>query len=138
MMVASLSKITYGQEMTDSLYNTIKKDDVKKLSLLITKENINTCYTNTFNTTISETIKLGAVKCFEFLLRKGADVNKGCGYKEPLYFVCKYGNLEMLLKLIKRGANIDPPKYEGKYTLLEYAQKYNNEPIIKYLKSLKK
>ncbi|RZK01654.1 MAG: ankyrin repeat domain-containing protein [Flavobacterium sp.] len=119
--------------MTDSLYNTIKKDDVDKLSKLITRENINVCYSNTLNTPISLTIQLDAANCFEYFLKKGADVNESCDYKVPLYFACKYGDLVMFKKLIKYGASLNPPLYENT-TSLEYAEEYNNQPIVEYLK----
>ncbi len=136
VMVLMLFKISYSQSMPDSIYYAIKKDDAVKLAKFVSKENINACYWKTY-TALSQAVKDKAVRCVDLLLKKGANVNESCNYKPAIYMACKYGTLEILKKLAANGANLNPPKYENQ-TLLEYAEEYGNQPIIQYLKSLKK
>ena len=137
LICAFFSNLVKAQQQSDDVRAILQKDDVEKLSQLLRITSIDSCYQNMY-TMLSMSIQSKAPKCFDLLMKKNADPNISCDYKAPVFLVCKYGDLNMLKKLEKKGANLIPPKYEGKYTLLEYAQKYNNQPIINYLKSLKK
>lgn len=74
----------------------------------------------------------------KFLLENGADVNAVSavmGYSS-LYFATKYGYLDLVKLLIKKGAN--PFELSrNKETLLDIAKKNKHESLVEYLSSLK-
>jgi ankyrin len=124
----------------------VKDNDAAKLATLLTKDNLNNCYTegSYSYSLLSQAVRLNARKCFDLLIQKGADVNISCdGYVPPLMHAAKYGRLDMVKILISKGANVNY-KYDGEYkpavgdTPLSYAIKYNQTAVADYLKSLAK
>jgi ankyrin repeat protein len=115
-------------------------DDSTLLATFVTKANVNDCYGN--YSVLSQTIRVGAIKCFYFLLGVGADVNKSCnGYVPPLMHAAKYGRLEMVKVLVAKGADVHY-KYEGNgpaegQTPLSYAEMFQKMDVVAYLKSVK-
>ena len=143
-LVASVSK-GFAQESQvlppPVVLEAISDDDSVKLATFVTKDNVNECYGK--YSILSHAVRIGSMKCFDFLIGKGADVNKVCdGYVPPLMHAAKYGRLEMAKKLIARGADAHY-KYNGQQedligeTPLSYAQKFQKDDMVLYLKSLK-
>lgn len=145
LMIAlcGLAATGFAQEINPpkEVVDALMKDDSVKLSTFVTKDNINACYGN--YSVLSHAIRFGAIKCFNLLIGEGADVNKSCnGYVPPLMHAAKYGRLEMVKVLVAKGADVNY-KYEGDYvpaqgqTPLSYAQIYNKNDVVAYLRSLK-
>lgn len=121
----------FAQDKTDI---AIVTDDLRQLQLLMVPDSINNCG-NTY-TALSLAIKARSFQCFEWLLSKGADVNKACGKgKAPIFVAAKFGTLDMLKALEKHGADMKAT-YKGK-TLMEYAKEEENTYFIKYLEGKK-
>jgi len=145
LLLTACSFIAAAQEMPASLNEAIKTDDATKLVALVTKDNINNCYTEKGwgYSLLAQTIRANAKKCFDYLIAQGADANRACdGYVPPLMHAAKYGRLEMVKILVAKGAKTDY-QYNGDYELadgetpLTYAQKNNQAEVAAYLQSLK-
>jgi ankyrin repeat protein len=136
-----LSASVRAQQMPAEITSALQVDDTVKLSIVLTKDNINACYGN--YSVLSDAIRNNAANCFNWLIKNGADVNKSCsGYVPPLMHAAKYGRFEMVKILVAKGANINY-KYEGSFepangqTPITYAEKYQHQDIADYLKSIK-
>lgn len=145
VFVLSFSRL-FAQADLPKLSAALYTDDTVKLAAMINPGNINDCYKESSGfsySALSEAIRFHAAKCFNWLIAKGADVNKSCdGYVPPLMHAAKYGSLEMVKALIAKGADKNY-RYEGNYgpadgeTPLSYAEKNNQKEIADYLRSLK-
>jgi ankyrin repeat protein len=117
LFLAAITRMAFAQEIPSAMKAALKTDDPVKLSTLISKDNINNCYTegDWQYSLLAQTIRANAKKCFELLILQGADVNKACeGYVPPLMHAAKYGRLEMVKVLVAKGANIHY-QYDGDY-----------------------
>lgn len=128
------TQLAYAQAMPDSIFYAIKKDNNVQLSKYINKNNLDSCYWQSYSA-LTFSLKNGAPKCVNFLLKKGASVNGGCNRKSPLYFICKYSDLKMFKRFLAKGAVLSTAKYNGQ-SLIDYAEKYENYEIVAYLKSI--
>lgn len=131
-----MSICSFAQHEENEITKAVEKDDIETVKRLVTAENINEC--DGEYTYLSNAIRNNSAKCLEWLLDNGADVNKGCEEKKPpVFLVCKYGNLDLMKKLISKGAKLEEAQYGG-WKLLDYAKKYDNKEIIRYLEKQKK
>lgn len=141
LFLGPVSKLS-AQEMSSGLNKAIEIDNTDSLAKYLNKTKINECHG--FYSLLSQTVRFNHTKCFQYLIVKGADVNKICNdYVPPLMHAVKYGRLEMVKALIKAGA--DPNyTYNGAMENLKgatpytYAQKYEQKEILAYLNTLKK
>jgi len=136
----ALSVPAKAQELPAEINSALKVDDSVKISVVITKTNINDCYGN--YSVLADAIRYNSIKCFIWLLENGADVNKICnGYVSPLMHAAKYGNLDMVKMLVAKGAKINY-QYTGDYgpakgkTPATYAEMFGHQEIADYLRSL--
>lgn len=137
-----LSNSVFAQKLSDEqLVAVFNRDNADQLDSLVSPKNVNECY-STYSL-LSHAIRFGAEKCFDTLIKKGADVNRICeGYIPPLMHAAKYGRLEMVKKLIGKGAKVDYV-YEGEIpelkgmTPLKYAEVNGQMEVVEYLKKLK-
>jgi len=128
------------------LNNILTRDDATQLASVLNKGNIDTCFKESSGWSycpLSETIRFRAIKCFNWLISHGADVNRSCdGYVPPLMHAAKYGTLDMVKTLIAKGADKNY-QYSGNYlpadgqTPTTYAEKCGQNEIADYLNSLK-
>jgi ankyrin repeat protein len=141
-----LTTLLHAQDTFQNLSVALRADDTVKLAAVINQNNINDCYKETSGWSycaLSEAIRNRAPKCFDWLIDKGADVNKSCdGYVPPLMHAAKYGSLAMVKKLIAKRADKNY-HYTGNYgpangeTPASYAEKCGQNEIADYLRSLK-
>jgi thiol-disulfide isomerase/thioredoxin len=128
----------YTHPLPEAVLLRIMDDDVKALDPYLSKDKINECYHEGYGyTLLSLSIKVGAKKCFDLLLSKGANVEKTCEYKTPLMYAAKAKNMEMVKALIKAGANPNAVNSENE-NVMHYAKKYQFQEMIDYLNALKK
>lgn len=123
-----------AQELTDAHKKMLKYDDLANYSAIVSKENINTCYSieNNSYSLLALSIKMNSSKIFEKLISDKADLEKVCDGKTPLMFAAKYGNLEFAKKLLENGAKKETKTEKG-YSALDYAKKYYKGEIVKLL-----
>jgi ankyrin repeat protein len=145
LTLCAITSTVFAQQMPADMIAAIKTDDSAKLATLITKDNVNSCWLEGEwqYSTLAQTIRANAMRCFNLLISLGADVNKSCaGYVPPLMHAAKYGHLDMVKILVAKGADINY-KYSGDYTPavgqtpLTYAEKFNQTAVADYLRSLK-
>jgi len=125
--------LSIAQELTKDVYLAIKNDNVNALKNQINSEDYNLCYNikDDKYALLSLTIKAKATKCFDFLVsEKSIDLNINCSGKTPLLYAAKYGQLDMLKRLIKKGADTTY-KNKGK-SALDYAKRYGHKEIVSY------
>jgi ankyrin repeat protein len=134
----------FAQEMPAEMSAAIKADDSVKLATLLTNENVSACFQegSWMYSPLSQAVRHNAMKCFNLLIAKGANVNKACdGYVPPLMHAVKYGRLDMVRILVAKGADTHY-KYSGDYTPadgqtpLTYAEKNNQSAVAAYLRSV--
>lgn len=134
-----------AQEMPQAISEAINSDDPAALGSYISSSNVDACYFigDWQYTVLSQSIRKGAKKCFDFIIERKADVNKACeGYVPPIMHAAKYGRIDMIKVLVEKGANTTFT-YSGSYgpakgeTPLSYAEKYNQAEVATYLRSLK-
>jgi ankyrin repeat protein len=132
-------------DMPKPIWYAIQSDDSTKLRLLVTKDNINTCYhAEQMNfTMLLLTTHYNAIKCAGMLTDRGADVNKICdGNLPPLLMAAQYGHLDMVKILVEHRANVkyvykgDDDTNPGE-TALSYAEKGGHKDVADYLRSIK-
>ncbi|GEN67511.1 MULTISPECIES: ankyrin repeat domain-containing protein [Chryseobacterium] len=123
-----------AQELTHEHKQMLKYDNTAYFPTLVNKENINTCYQieNNAYTLLGLTIKMNSKEVFQKLIDEKADIEKACDGKTPLMFAAKYGNTELLKKLLINGAKKDTKTEKG-YTALDYAKKYEKPEAVKLL-----
>ena len=80
-------------------------------------------------------IKEKANTSFDYLIAKGANVEKACAGKTPLMYAAKYGNLAIAKALIKAGAMPNAENSKGQKAL-DYAIKHEQKELQAYLESL--
>lgn len=135
-------RMAMAQSLPADITTALKTDDTAAMVKFVTSDNLNTCYGQ--YSLLSQTIRYGAKKCFDYLIARGANVNVSCqGYVPPLMHAAKYGRLDMVKELVAKGA--DPNyTYNGDYepakgqNPLAYAEKYNQKDVADYLRSVKK
>ncbi len=123
-----------AQELTKDTFLAFKADNVSSLKSHISDKDLNACFevNEAQYTLLSISIKMGASKCFEYLLNQETiELNKTCGGKTAAQYTAKYGKLEMLKQLKKAGANLSNTINDK--SVLDYAKKYKQEEIITYL-----
>ena len=128
--------ISQAQELTKDISLAIKNDNISALKSQITPEEYNLCFSakETQYALLSLTIKANATACFDFLMMQElVDTNINCTGKTPLIYTAKYGQLEMLKKLIKNGAD-QTIKNKGR-SVLDYAKKYEHQEIVDFLEN---
>ncbi len=144
IILMAMTQTCFAQVLPADIYAALRSDDSVKFSSFVTKDNINDCYQegSLQYSLLSQAIRNNAPRCFGFLITKGADVNKACsGYVPPLMHAAKYGRLEMVKKLVAKGADINF-RYQGGYqpargqTPLTYAEEYHQAAVADYLRSL--
>lgn len=76
----------------------------------------------------------GVKSCLEY--ENINDIPKFNGWT-PLMVACKFGFLEIVDYLVKKGADVKVknPHYEEKFTALDFARKFNHKEVIKYLEN---
>ena len=91
-------------EKNPKIIEAIKKDDVKKLTSSISKEDINT-QDNDFNTPINYTLEFNAIKCAKYLLENGAELEDTLdGDSIISYMIKSKCSVEFLKFMLKQGA----------------------------------
>ena len=115
----------------------IKNNNIAFLENYITAENINDCYTlsNSAYNMLAMSIKSNAKESFDFIVQR-ADLESICAGKTALMYAVKYGQIDMVKKLVDSGANLKRDN-NGK-TVIDYARKYKQDKILSYLQSLDK
>ncbi len=130
--------ISNAQEFTKDMYLAFKNDNVSALKSHVDLTQINECFDIKGNpyTLLAVSIKFKSTSIFNHLLsQEKIDLEKTCGGKSALQYAAKYGHLDMLKTLIKKGA-ITKATPNGR-TALDYAKKYKQQEVIDYLSSLK-
>ena len=135
MIVNSASAQQVSAKMMDpKVLQALQQDDLAGFKRVFDQKTISECYDE--DHVLVWSVRLNAAKCFDYLLNEcRPDLNLVCGGgKAPLYLATKYGRLEMVKALVKKGADLQL-KYRGE-DLLAYAERYGQQEIIAYLKSL--
>ena len=129
--------IVSGQISKSELRPIFKNDNLDALKKTLTSKNKDTCidFKDTSYTLLVLSIRMNALKCFDYLLKNKASLEKICSTKTPLMYAAKYGKLNMAKKLIKAGAKLNTESYNGR-TAIDYAKKFEKREVYKYLKSL--
>lgn len=144
ILLTSFGLKSFSQEMPQAISEAINSDDPAALGSYVGGSNVDACYFigGWQYSVLSQAIRKGAKKCFDFVIEQKADVNKACeGYVPPIMHAAKYGRLDMIKILVEKGAVIKFT-YSGAYTPakgetpLSYAEKYNQTEVANYLRSL--
>lgn len=134
MALIATGNACFGQDLSKRMAEALRNDDTAGLAALIDEKNINECHGEL--ALLAEAIHGRSPKCFEWLLEKGADVNKACGdTKSPVFVVAKHGKLDQLKKLVAKGAKLDGIYRER--TLIAYAREHGNNEVVAYLEELR-
>lgn len=132
--------IGYSQNINEKIKSSIETDNVKELSNELKKLNysINDCFDLKEKpySLFALAIKFDKESLFNFLIESKADLNKICEDKSPLMYATKYGYLKFVKKLVENGAEVNLKNDTGK-TAIDYAKKYEQTEILKYLESIK-
>lgn len=104
-------------------------------AMVANKANINKKYRSNYPSTLHYAAEAGQLAVVEYLLSlPKVQINQRTGAGiTPLHSAIKSGNLEVVTLLVAKGANLHPPKYERTPTLLELADRMQNQPILKFL-----
>lgn len=129
--------LSFSQISEKVLEQTFKFNNTQELLKELSNSNKNNCVkvNNNEYTLLALSIKHNNSKVFKILLSKKADLEKTCSGKTPLMYAAKYGRLNFLKRLIKKGADPHKKNSRGR-TALDYANKYEKAEIVNYLKSL--
>ena len=134
-MVSLLSKLSFGQELTNEIAWNIKDGRTEQLVPLIATDRINECVgvgDSKKYGYLAVCIKLNSMKSLRFFVENGADIELACADKTPLMYAAKYGQLEMARYLLRNGAN-PGATYRGK-TALNFARQFRQHELIRLLR----
>ena len=129
--------ISYGQEISKEIWNSIKDGKTENLDELISNENLDKCYEikgSSYNY-LAISVKLKSLESLKYFVKRKANLEGECTGKTPLMYAVKYGQLESVRCLLKNGADLNTTN-NGR-TALDYAKKYDKSEIEKFLKEYK-
>ncbi|MEM8524372.1 MAG: ankyrin repeat domain-containing protein [Bacteroidota bacterium] len=131
-----LSLQMYGQELSASLKEAIKEDNVSMLKKNLIEEDLNVCYPTGKKsyTLLMLATKVKAIHCAKYLAKKSIDIDQVCMDKTALMYAVESDNLELVKILVKEGA--DAKKESGDWSAIDFAVSHRHHAIRQYFNSL--
>ncbi|RNC87987.1 MAG: ankyrin repeat domain-containing protein [Winogradskyella sp.] len=128
-------EIDFTTKVSPKILLAIQNDDAEKLTKLISKEDLHTCFEIQANYPINLlalSIESNALQCAKLLIDKDTDLEQACYDKTALMYAVKYGHLDLVKYLLKKGADINKISVEGN-TAMYYAKRYDHPEIEQFL-----
>ena len=118
--------------MNSDLYHAITKDDIEKVSQLISINNINE-YDNDGETALHIASEFGAYKVATYLIKSGAEVNhqnENSEFFTPLFYAVIQNEIGIARLLLDNGANPNLKNIDDR-TAISQSESYMMENLIK-------
>lgn len=133
LVILTISTLGVSAQTVHPILKAVKKGDLAtiKTAVKIGKD-LNQKFEPGY-TPLCAAVKYQQLEIINYLLQIDVDLHKMSNHKTPLMYAAKYGHLEIVKLLLQHGVNKNTKNPKGR-TALDYARKYEQDAIIKFLK----